>query len=341
MLTHDKKMINFFVSWLTISLLLVFLIIVIGGLTRLTNSGLSITEWELFSGLLPPLTQSKWDEYFNLYKDIPQYKILYSTMSLEEFKIIFYWEYVHRILGRLIGLVFLIPLVYFTIKKDIKIKFLIPYYIILALIILQGIIGWYMVQSGLVNNVTVSHYRLSMHLGVAIIIISIIFWQILNLKGNTSKKFFNFSKKNIPFILLFVLIFIQIIFGALVSGLDAGRIYQTWPLMGFNYFPDDFMVMNLKNLINFENHSLVQFYHRNLAYLIILYVLLISYFIFKNKIDNLYTPTILLLVIVSFQVLLGIYTLLSGLNIAIASGHQISSVVLILSVLYLYYSRIK
>ena len=111
--------------------------------------------------------------------------------------------------------------------------------------------------------------------------------------------------------------------------------------MGFNYFPDDFMVMNLKNLINFENHSLVQFYHRNLAYLIILYVLLISYFIFKNKIDNLYTPTILLLVIVSFQVLLGIYTLLSGLNIAIASGHQISSVVLILSVLYLYYSRIK
>ena len=151
-----------------------------------------------------------------------------------------------------------------------------------------------MVQSGLVNNVTVSHYRLSMHLGVAIIIISIIFWQILNLKGNTSKKFFNFSKKNIPFILLFVLIFIQIIFGALVSGLDAGRIYQTWPLMGFNYFPDDFMVMNLKNLINFENHSLVQFYHRNLAYLIILYVLLISYFIFKNKIDNLYTPTILL-----------------------------------------------
>ena len=125
MLTHDKKMINFFVSWLTISLLLVFLIIVIGGLTRLTNSGLSITEWELFSGLLPPLTQSKWDEYFNLYKDIPQYKILYSTMSLEEFKIIFYWEYVHRILGRLIGLVFLIPLVFFIIKKYIKIKFLI------------------------------------------------------------------------------------------------------------------------------------------------------------------------------------------------------------------------
>ena len=141
-----------------------------------------------------------------------------------------------------------------------------PCYTILFLIITQGVVGWYMVKSGLVNDVTVSHYRLSLHLTIAIIIISIIFWLLLNLKNNTKLKFFLVTKSNTPFLLLILFIYFQIILGAFVSGLDAGKIYQTWPLMGYTYLPNDLIFTELKNLINFENHSLIQFYHRNLAY---------------------------------------------------------------------------
>ena len=155
--------------------------IIIGGLTRLTNSGLSITEWELFKGILPPLNKNDWNEYFTLYKQIPQYQLVNPQMSINEFKIIFFWEYIHRFLGRLIGLFFLVPLIYFYFKNIDK-KYLIPCYLVMILILVQGFVGWYMVQSGLVNDVTVSHYRLSLHLSIAIIILSIICWQVLNLK---------------------------------------------------------------------------------------------------------------------------------------------------------------
>jgi cytochrome c oxidase assembly protein subunit 15 len=282
-MSYDKKINNIIFYWLNLGLALIFLMIIVGGLTRLTNSGLSITEWELFKGVFPPFNETGWNDYFQLYKQIPQYYILYPNMTLDEFKIIFYWEYAHRVLGRLIGLFFLIPIIYFQFIKKIRFSELKPYYLILFLIILQGGLGWYMVKSGLVNDVTVSHYRLSLHLGLAIIIISIIFWQIMMLRENKEKIFFNINKDKIPFIILFFLIFIQIIFGAFVSGLDAGKIYQTWPLMGYNYFPDDSIIRNLNDLINFENHSLVQFYHRNLAYLVTIYVCFISYLVLKKK----------------------------------------------------------
>ena len=178
-----------------------FLIIIIGGLTRLTNSGLSITEWELFKGILPPLTQNSWNEYFDLYKEIPQYKLLNFDMSLEEFKIIFYWEYIHRIFARALGLFFLIFLIYFHFSKKIKKTYLFTCYFIFTLIVLQGFIGWYMVQSGLVNDITVSHFRLSFHLSTAIVIISIIFW-LLNIISNNDKKFFKLSSNNFIFQML-------------------------------------------------------------------------------------------------------------------------------------------
>ena len=211
MYSHDKKASNLFSYWLTGTLILVFTTIIIGGLTRLTNSGLSITEWELFKGILPPLSNESWDNYFNLYKEIPQYKILNSSMSLQEFKVIFYWEYFHRILGRIIGIFFLLPLIYFHIKQKINKNYILPCYTILFLIITQGIVGWYMVKSGLVNDVTVSHYRLSLHLTIAIIIISIIFWLLLNLKNKTNLKFFLVTKSNVPFLLLILFIYFQII----------------------------------------------------------------------------------------------------------------------------------
>ena len=340
MVSDDIKINKLFKNWLSISLLLVLSMIIVGGLTRLTNSGLSITEWELFKGIFPPTNTSKWNNYFELYKTIPQFEILNPFMSLQEFKVIFYWEYAHRLLGRFIGLFFLIPLLFFHYKK-IKSEYLIPAYIVLALIIFQGFIGWYMVESGLVNNVTVSHYRLSLHLGMAVVIISILFWQIICLNKNNQKSFFNFSKKRIPFIFFLFLIFTQIIFGAFVSGLDAGKIYQTWPLMGINYFPDDIIISSFVNFFNFDAHSLVQFYHRNLAYLIIFYIIFLGFIIKKTEGTVLYKPYVITVCAISLQIILGILTLLSDLHIFVASAHQIISIILILSALNLYYSIIK
>ena len=211
MVSNEKKINNLFLYWLIFSSILVFLIIIVGGLTRLTDSGLSITEWELIKGILPPLNNNSWEIYFDQYKKIPQYKLLNFDMTLNEFKIIFYWEYLHRILARLIGLFFIIPLFFFYISKRIKKKYISICFIIFGLIVLQGIVGWYMVQSGLTQDITVSHYRLSIHLSIAIIIISSIFWLIKNILLNTNKLFFKLTINNLPFQIFILLIFIQII----------------------------------------------------------------------------------------------------------------------------------
>ena len=340
MIKYDK-IDKLFYYWLSLSLILVFIIIIVGGLTRLTNSGLSITEWELFSGILPPLNQSQWINYFDAYKNIPQFRILNPDMSLNEFKVIFYWEYFHRVLARTIGIFFLIPLIYFYFTKKIDKYFMNKSLIVFSLIVLQGFVGWYMVMSGLVNDVTVSHYRLSIHLLLALIIISMIFWMMANIKNRTFKVFFSFSKNNLPYLILIIIIFFQIIMGAFVSGLDAGLLHQTWPLMGNNFFPDDINLIDLKSLFNFNEHSLVQFYHRNLAYLISIYIILFSFYIFRKKIVNLYKPLKILIFALVLQILLGIFTLLSGLNIYLASAHQIISVVLVFSSINLYYHHIK
>ncbi len=341
MYSNDKKINKLFIYWLNISLILVFFIIIVGGLTRLTDSGLSITEWELFEGILPPLSQISWENYFEEYKKIPQYKILNFDMSLEEFKVIFYWEYFHRILARIIGLFFLIPLIYFYFSNKIDKKYMSICYLIFILIVFQGIIGWYMVKSGLVNDITVSHYRLSIHLSTAVLIVSSIFWLLININFKTKKKFFKLSYNNFPFQILILLIFIQIVIGAFVSGLDAGKIYQTWPRMGANFLPDDLNFNDYKSFIQLDNHSLVQFYHRSFAYVIILYVLYLSVFIYKKKLSDLYFPLKILLVFTFLQALLGIFTLVSGLNIYLASIHQITSVLLIFSAINLYFFKTK
>jgi len=341
MQSYDQKINKLFYNWLILSFLLVFMMVVIGGLTRLTNSGLSITEWELFTGILPPLSNDVWNRYFSLYREIPQYQLINNNMTIEEFKIIFYWEYFHRILGRLIGLFFLLPLIYFHFMKKINKKYISTCYLILFLIIFQGIVGWYMVKSGLINNITVSHYRLSLHLGIAFLIISMIFWTILNIKKNTFKSFFINKKDNYFFYFLIFIIFLQIILGAFVSGLDAGKIYQTWPLMNYSYFPNDVNINGIEDFFNFNNHGLIQFYHRNIAYLITIYVLIVGFFIFKNNIEKLIRPFYFLTIILFLQIFLGIITLMSGLNIYLASGHQICSLLLMLSAINLYYHHIN
>ncbi len=321
--------------WLLILLLLIILIILVGGLTRLTDSGLSITTWELFAGFLPPLTNDKWIDYFNLYKTIPEYQEQNFNMTLDEFKLIFWWEWAHRQLGRLIGLITLLPLLYFAIKNGLWVVK--RYGIIFILVCLQGFLGWYMVSSGLVNRIDVSHYRLSIHLFTAFIILSIVFWNVLKL----TKLQINQISIKLFFIKFFlVLLFIQLIIGAFVSGMDAGTIYNTWPLMGASYFPDDSKMIEFLNISVFDNPSIVQFLHRNLAYLImIVYIfLLISIFKETNKIFR--KPILIIGISLFLQVVLGVLTILSGVKIIYASLHQINSILIILSTLYfLYISR--
>tara|TARA_B100001057_G_scaffold220210_1_gene220615 strand:+ start:9063 stop:10088 length:1026 start_codon:yes stop_codon:yes gene_type:complete len=341
MYANEKKVNKLFLNWLSISLLLVFSIIIVGGLTRLTNSGLSITEWELFSGILPPLNESEWVKYFDQYKQIPQYQLLNFDMSLDDFKVIFYWEYYHRILARIIGIFFLIPLILFYFSRRIRFEYIKICYLIFSLIVFQGVVGWFMVKSGLVDDITVSHYRLSIHLTTAVIILSIIFWLIKNVSLKFNKAFFIFNKNNLPFQILILLIFFQLVIGAFVSGLDAGKIYQTWPKMGNTFFPNDLILDNLKNMFEFDNHSLVQFYHRTLAYIIILYSIFLSILIVKKKMFALYKPLKIVIFFIFLQVALGILTLISGLNIYLASLHQIIGVFLVLSAINLYYFKVN
>ena len=322
--------------WLGSMFWLISIMIIVGGLTRLTDSGLSITKWQLFSGILPPLNENDWVQYFNLYKEIPEFKLQNYSMTMNEFKIIFWWEWIHRFLGRLIGLAYLIPLIYFSFK--IKFKYLINLYLIFFLICFQGFIGWYMVSSGLVDRVDVSHYRLSLHLLIAFLILSLIFWNYLKLKDiEIPEKRLNFF---IPFTFL-ILIFVQISMGAFVSGMDAGTIYNSWPLMGNSYFPDDNAILNIFKISAFNDPSLVQFMHRNLAYLITVFYIIILYKIFKNKIFGLTKVVYLLGVLLLVQIVLGILTLLYGAQIGFASMHQISSIFLVSSSIYLLYKNLK
>ena len=328
-----KKQLSY---WLIFMFFLISLMIIVGGLTRLTDSGLSITKWELFSGTFPPLSEQQWLKYYELYKLIPEFKILNYDMTMNEFKVIFWWEWAHRMLGRLIGLTYLIPLIYFTFKTEFKKLF--NLYFIFLLICFQGFIGWYMVSSGLVDRVDVSHFRLSLHLIIAFIILSLILWNYLKLNENKNNKIKinNFY----PYIFL-ILIFIQITIGAFVSGMDAGLIYNTWPLMGENYFPDDNRISNLFHISVFNNASLVQFIHRNLAYVILLFYILILLDVYRNRIKTSFYPIILLGIFLISQIILGILTLVNGVHIILASLHQVSSIFLISSSVYLLFLNKK
>ena len=336
MYTTNTKINNQLSIWLIMMFWIISIMIVVGGLTRLTDSGLSITKWQLFSGFLPPLKQSDWILYFELYKEIPEFKLQNYDMNMKEFKVIFWWEWAHRFLGRLIGIGFLIPLIYFSYK--IKITKLLNLYLIFFLICIQGFIGWYMVNSGLVDRVDVSHFRLSMHLLIAFLILSLIFWNYLKINKNNIVS--NRINPIIPFLFL-VLIFIQIVIGALVSGMDAGKIYNSWPFMGNTYFPDDNNFVNLFKLSAFSDPSLVQFIHRNLAYIIGISYLLMFYKIYKNKIYDLYRSINFLGCFIILQIILGIFTVIYGAQIYIASMHQVSSIFLVSSCIYFFYINTK
>ena len=329
----ENKQLKYYISfWLATMFCMISIMIIVGGLTRLTDSGLSITEWELFSGFLPPINETQWIKYFDLYKKIPEFQLQNYSMTLQEFRIIFWWEWIHRFLGRLIGISFLIPLIYFSFR--IGFKNLRNLYFIFILICFQGFIGWYMVSSGLVDRIDVSHFRLSIHLLIAFLIISLIFWNYLELKN------LNFSKNGLnkftPLIFL-LFIFSQISIGAFVSGMDAGKIYNSWPLMGTSYFPDDSKIIDLFSISSFSNPSLVQFMHRNLAYFIFGFYLFILMQVYKNRITSYFFIIKIIGFFLLVQIILGILTLLFGAQIFLSSMHQISSIFLVSSSVFFLY----
>ena len=328
----QNKIVEF---WLISIFFLVGVMILVGGLTRLTDSGLSITQWELFKGFLPPLTNKSWLYYFELYKNIPEYTEQNFNMTLNEFKVIFWWEWGHRFLGRLIGLSFLIPLIYFYFKHGLQ--FIKKYLLIFFLICFQGFIGWYMVSSGLVDRVDVSHYRLSIHLLIAFIILSLVLWEYLNIKKFNLN--YQTDNNNLPLIFL-ILLFIQLILGAFVSGMDAGKIYNSWPLMDNSYFPDDNNIVDLFKISVFDDLSLTQFIHRNLAYFIMAFYIYTFYFYFKRKLNNYFRILVIIGIILLFQIFLGILTVLSGAQIFYSSLHQINTILLVSSsICFLFISK--
>ena len=320
---------KFFRLWHLIVILLLISLISIGGFTRLTNSGLSITNWELFSGILPPLNEQSWDSYFSLYKTIPQYNELNVGMTIHEFKYIFWWEYIHRLLARFLGLVYLLPFIFFVLRKIIYKNNFYYYLSILLLFIFQGFLGWFMVKSGLSVNVDVSHFRLAAHLGVAVIILLLIFWAFLNSRNQQlGIKLFTNSQLLLIFLLL---IYIQIIFGALTSGLDAGRIYQTWPYMNLNFLPDEVTLKSFFSKEIFTDRAHVQLLHRLNAYLI--FVVFVIFYAYKlKKRETHLTGLTWILFFLIIQIFLGITTLISGLNIYLAALHQLTSIFLVMSI---------
>ncbi|MDC0569551.1 COX15/CtaA family protein [Candidatus Pelagibacter sp.] len=320
--------------WLITLFLLIILMVAVGGLTRLTDSGLSITAWELFTGILPPLNINEWNFYFSEYKKIPEYQNINYGMTLSQFKIIFYWEYAHRLLARLVGLFSLIPLIFFSLKFKKTKYYSNKYYCIFFLVCLQGFIGWYMVSSGLIQNNDVSHFRLSIHLSIALFILCLIFWFILE-TFNVRKLKMQISN----FFLLFILslIILQILLGAFLSGLDGGLIYNTWPDMNGSFFPDDVKFNDIVNTQLFNNPSIVQFLHRSTAYLLLFFVLILNYLYIKKKFD---VKNIVIFDIAIFiQILLGIITLITGVEIRYASLHQLGSILVLSSFLLILYKN--
>jgi heme a synthase len=334
MFVNSDNYIKYLKFWLITLFLLIVLMVAVGGLTRLTDSGLSITAWELFTGILPPLNINEWNFYFSEYKKIPEYQNINYGMSLDEFKIIFYWEYAHRLLARFVGLFTLVPLLFFSLYfKDIK-YYSNKYYWIFFLVCFQGFIGWYMVSSGLIENNDVSHFRLSIHLSLALFILSLIFWYILDIYK--TKKFQN-KIPNLLLLLILKLIILQIVFGAFLSGLDGGLIYNSWPDMNGSFFPNDVGYSDLINTQVFNNPSIIQFLHRSTAYLLLFFIIILNFIYFKKKSDFKYI--LFFDVAILIQIFLGIVTLISGVEIAYASLHQLGSILVLSSYFLILYKN--
>jgi cytochrome c oxidase assembly protein subunit 15 len=319
------------VAWLYVLTAMVFLMVVVGGATRLTDSGLSITEWKPIVGIIPPLTDAAWHDAFEKYRQIPEYHIVNRGMSLEAFKAIFWWEWGHRFLGRIIGIVFFVPFVWFWWTRRIP-RELTPRLIALFLLGgLQGAIGWYMVRSGLVDRVDVSQYRLAVHLGVAVAILGLLLWTALDLgrEPRTSAEMGVAAPQYWIAVALVAMIFLQVLLGALVAGLKAGLSHNTWPLMDGALIPAGLGAMSPWYLNIFENVLTVQFNHRMVAYAVAALALwhVVSILRSPAASGNVRVSAAILGLGLLAQIGLGIWTLLAQVPLHLGLAHQAGAAV--------------
>jgi cytochrome c oxidase assembly protein subunit 15 len=314
------------IYWLLTGCILIFIMVVVGGITRLTHSGLSISNYKLISGTIPPMNETEWQAAFDLYKQYPEYQKLNNHFNLKDFKDIYFWEWFHRVIGRFIGLVFLLPFLYFLITKQLTKSTIIKTIILLCMGAFQGFLGWYMVKSGLIDNPDVSHYRLAAHLTTAFLTFAYTFWVALDLIYPNKKKI-NKSFRNLVRISLVILI-IQIIYGAFVAGLDAGWIHNHWPMMSEGKFMHETVYIEqsplYKNFI--EGKSGVQFVHRIFAFVVVLFIFLIWKKSKKLNLTVLQIKSInALLIILTIQFLLGVLTILLQVPVWLGVAHQVGA----------------
>ena len=323
------------IYWLFTGCFLIFIMVVVGGITRLTHSGLSIPDYKLISGTIPPINEQQWEEAFELYKQYPEYQKLNSNITLTEFKSIFFWEWLHRFIGRVLGLVFIIPFLYFLITRQLDKSTIKKTIILLILGGFQGFLGWYMVKSGLVDRPDVSHYRLAAHLTTAFVTFAFTLWIALDLiypiKKTINKAFRNLIRIGL------VILFIQIIYGAFVAGLDAGFIHNHWPMMSEGKFMHETVLIEktpvYKNFI--EGRSGVQFIHRILAFFVVISVAIIyikgkKIAISKHQLNGLNS----LLILVGVQSLLGVLAILLQVPLWLGVAHQIGAFLLLSSMTF-------
>lgn len=305
--------------WLFVMAFLVAMMVVIGGVTRLTGSGLSMVEWRPLIGTLPPLSQAEWMRVFTLYQASPEYNDINYGMSLAEFKLIFFWEYFHRLWGRMLGIAFALPLAYFAFRKMIPQGYKLPLLVLLFLGGMQGVIGWWMVKSGLVSDPTVSQYRLATHLGMALFIYGMLLWTGFNL-------FYGKALRPSGHMMgVITIVAITIIAGAFVAGMDAGLLYNEYPLMGDGLVPIEYGEEGLSD--PFENPAAAQFHHRWIAVLAVIGVL--TLWRRANRIAHIRNRGITVGAIVLGQFTLGIITLLNGVPVWMGAAHQLGAVLLL------------
>lgn len=319
--------------WLFIVMIMVVAMIVLGGATRLTNSGLSITEWKPITGALPPLSHEAWLAEFEKYKQIPEFEAEHPDMTLKGFEFIYFMEWSHRQLGRMIGLVYGLPFIWFAIRRRLPRGTFLRFFSILLMIGFQGAIGWWMVASGLSNDrVDVSQYRLATHLGIAFIILGVLFWTWRDgLDRWSPRRDHPILKKRTSF--LAALIYLQIIAGAFVAGTHSGKAYNSWPLMDGGFVPGGYAARSpfWRNL--FENTAAIQFNHRILAYIIFGFALWV--FLKARPHRHLKRPALILKILIVWQVVLGVWTLLKVAPLGLSLLHQFSSILVFLAAISL------
>ena len=320
---------NRVIIWLNVSIGFLFLMIIIGGMTRLTDSGLSMVTWKPITGVFPPIGIEQWEESFNQYKSFPEYKIINYNISLSEYKHIYYWEYLHRLLGRMIGVLFLIPFLYFLYSSYLNKQLIKKLLIVFFIGGFQGFLGWYMVKSGLVDIPHVSHYRLAIHLSMAFFILSYIYNLKLSLIITKLSKDYNYKFYDRFISIILILLFVQIIYGAFNAGLKTVNTVNTFPFYNDFIFPFSNISLSPVWLNFFKNHYGVQFIHRFLGLIIMGLIMIFTYK--SNKINNrIKLESQYLIVLVLFQCIVGILTLISNASIVFALLHQFLAILIIL-----------